>query len=63
MIRQRQRERQNRPGQTWKDSKAVVEKQENESAWTEKKHSESTRGYQWEDDGYISSPQPGQVCL
>lgn len=38
---------------------------ENESAWTErkKKQSESARGYQWEDDGYISSPQPGQVRL
>lgn len=39
---------------------------ENESAWTErkkKKQSERARGYQWEDDGYISSPQPGQVRL
>lgn len=62
MIRERERERE-RLGQTWKDRGAVGEKQENESAWTEKKQSESTRGYQWEDDGYISSPQPGQVCL
>lgn len=28
-----------------------------------KKQSGSVRGYQWEDDGYISSPQPGQVRL
>lgn len=38
------------------------EKPENESAGTETSK-ESTRGYQWEDDGYISSLQPGQVCL
>lgn len=52
------------PAHTWRDRDAVAETQDNETAWKEKKkQNESARGCKWEDDGYISSQQPGQVCL